>query len=322
MSAAPDRSRPRVAVLGTAHIHLADHLAVLRADGGPAAVLPDPPPWRADLPGVRWAPTARAALTGADAAVICSTTARHGELLRETLAAGVPALVEKPLAADAARTARLIEEIGRAPASVPVATAMFLRCAPALRRLRTLLAEGRIGEPTGAGLAFCHPGLPDGIFAGRTGWMTRPEHGGTGAFADLGIHLLDLLRWLRPDAPFAVRGAVLRRRPGLAVDAGGTALLDWAGVPVTVRADWTTRPGGLRLRFDGTEGSVAVDGGAVLLAADGRTAVEAYRPPAAGDALVAFLAGLRGDRAAWTAPTPADLTACARALDEVAALAG
>ncbi|MEV7023727.1 Gfo/Idh/MocA family oxidoreductase [Kitasatospora sp. NPDC093558] len=317
MSDAPNRPRLRVAVLGTAHIHLADHLAVLRADGSLTAVLPDHPPWRADLPGVRWAPTARAALSGADAAVICSTTARHDELLHDTLAAGVPALVEKPLAANSARTARLIEPIGRAPALVT--TAMFLRCAPALRRVRTLLADRRIGEPTGADLAFCHPGLLDGIFTGRTAWMTSPAHGGTGAFADLGIHLLDLLRWLRPDAPFAVRGAVLRRRPGLAVDVGGTALLDWGGVPVTVRADWTTRPGGLRLRFDGTAGSVAVEDGTVLLSVDGRTGVEAYRPAAAGDALTAFLAALRGDRSAWSPPTPADLTACAEALDAVAA---
>jgi predicted dehydrogenase len=273
------------------------------------------------VPGPPSAAAVTSALDGSDAAVICSTTAGHHDWLRHVVAGGVPALVEKPLAATAEETAVLTGLIRRARR--PVTTAMFLRCAPALRRARTLLAGRELGEIVGAGLRFSHAGLLDGVFDAGAGWMLDPARGGTGAFADLGVHLIDLLCWLRPGARIAVRGAFLRGRPDMAVDTGGSALLDWDGVPTTLHAGWTARPGGVRLRVEGTRGTLTVRGGTLRLR--GRDAgtyagdhVEEYAPPSAGDATTAFLAGLRGG-ASWQPPCAADMALCAQVLAETAA---
>ncbi|WP_158578704.1 Gfo/Idh/MocA family protein [Spongiactinospora rosea] len=292
--------RTRVAVLGTAHVHLPDHLAAVAADDDAEPV---------------------AVLEHADAVIICSTTAGHRDLLRRAVAAGLPALVEKPLAAGAAETAALAALACRARA--PVTTAMFLRCAPSLRRAARLLADGDLGEPVAADLSFSHAGLLDGtLTADSAAWMLDPRRAGPGgAFADLGVHLVDLLRWLRPGAEIAVRGAVLRHRPEYAVNIGGTALLDWDGVPVTVHADWTTRPGGLLVRLHGTRGTVIVRDGEVAAHVGGTRRVERLPPPSAGHATTAFLAALRG-RESWRAPDPADMVACAVTLEEALELGG
>ncbi|MEV7780204.1 Gfo/Idh/MocA family oxidoreductase [Kitasatospora sp. NPDC088351] len=306
--------RVRLAVLGTAHVHLADHLDVVAADRHTelAAVHRGSGPWPPRLAGVRPA-TADEALAGADAALVASTTAEHGPLLRRVAAAGLPVLVEKPLAGSAAQTAELLAVL--ASGGRPATTAMFLRCAPAFGRLRALLAARAFGELASVEAGFSHPGLPDGLFDGPAGWMLDAAHGPAGAFADLAVHLVDLLGWLAPGAGLRVLGAVLRHRPGLAADVGGAALLSWGGVPVSVRAGWASRPGGVSVRVEGERGTARVDGGRLTLTGAGER-VEEYPPPRAGAALEGFLAGLRGERR-WAAPTCAEILRGARVMDAI-----
>ncbi|MGH3244550.1 MAG: Gfo/Idh/MocA family protein, partial [Spirillospora sp.] len=225
--------------------------------------------------------------------------------------------VEKPLAVTAAETAVLAGLIDRGTA--PVTTAMFLRCAPALRRVGELLAAGALGEVVGADLRFSHPGLLDGLFADDASWMLDPRRGGTGAFADLGIHLIDLLCWLRPAADVTVQGARLRVRPDHVLDLGGTAVLEWDGAPTALHAGWTSRPGGVRVHIEGTRGSVTVRDGTLSLSLGRADRVERHAPPAAGDALSAFLADLRGE-GVWRRPGTADMLRCAIVLDEIGAI--
>jgi predicted dehydrogenase len=278
----------RVALLGTGHVHAADYLTAIAADPGAQLVT---------------------SLRTADVAVIASATAAHGGHLRRVVAAGLPALVEKPLASTAAETAELATVIDRAGA--PVTTAMFLRCAPALRRVRSLLAADALGELAGVHARFTHPGLLDGVFSGRSAWMLK-----AGGFADLAIHLLDLLRWLRPDSDLTARSAHLRHTPGYPMDVGGAALLDWGGVPVTLHAGWTSRPGGVHLRIEGSTESITVNNGTLSLDS-GHT--ETHDPPAAMAALTAFLGELRG-QPSWQAPTTADIVASGQLLEDLAAL--
>ncbi|MER6078007.1 Gfo/Idh/MocA family oxidoreductase [Streptomyces sp. NPDC001833] len=313
-------SRPRLAVLGTAHPHLADHLRALTGRAEVVAVHEGRLPWggagpHPGLRGVPVVPDAAAALAGAQLALVCATTAEHPELLTAVARAGLPVLVEKPLAAGLAGTQELADRL--AAAGTAVTTAMFLRCAPALRRARSLLAEGRLGRLVACDAWFTHPGLLDGLFTDAgAAWMRDARWGARGAFADLGVHLVDLLRWLRPEAGLRVRGAVLHPPPdGLPGDAGGTALLDWGAVPAALHAGWLSRPGGVRLRLEGTRGTLQVAGGELTLATADGTLTEAHRPPAAGDAMIAFLTG------AGELADAADAVACARVLEEIAGAA-
>lgn len=305
----------RVALLGTAHVHLADYLAVITNDAQAdlVAVYEGDPAWRVTVPGAPVASTVSEALRMADVAVVGSTTAERSQLVRLVVAAGCPALVEKPLGVSMAQTAELTSLIDNAIA--PVTTAMFLRCAPALRRVRSLLADDALGELTATHARFSHSGLLDGAFKGSAAWMLDPNHGAVGAFADLGIHLLDLLQWLRPDARLTVRSAWLRRRPGSPLDVDGAALLDWGDVAATIHAGWTSRPGGVHLHIEGSRGSVTVDGGRLTVRIK-QERREEHDPPAAGAALTAFISALRAQES-WQAPTAADIVAIARILEEI-----
>ncbi|MEV2255697.1 Gfo/Idh/MocA family oxidoreductase [Streptomyces sp. NPDC050147] len=316
----------RLAVLGTNHVHLRDHLAVIERDPETELVALHeriPGASRASLEGMPLVPTVVQALDRADAVVIASTTAEHERLLEQATAAGVPALVEKPLDTTAAATRRLTPLLATAP--TPSTTAMFLRCAPALRRLRALLARGELGPVAHAHARFTHPGFLDGVFGDAASWMLTEEHGGTGGFADLGIHLVDLLSWLAPGKELRVRGAELTRRPACAVDVGGLALLTWGATPVSLHAGWTSRPGGFLLRVEGEHGSVEVGAGGTELTATTKGSESSRRerhpPIRAGAALEAFLGDLRG-QSRWEAPTPADIEGAARILDAVKLAAG
>ena len=324
----PPPPRPlRIAVLGTAHPHLTDHLRALAGRAEVVSVLPGrypgPDPGRhpggpalpSALAGVPPAADPAAAVARADAALVCSTTAEHAELLAAAAAAGLPVLVEKPLAANATETAALARA---AAATGPGPTvAMFLRCAPVLRRARELLRDRRLGRLVAADAWFTHPGFLDGLFADMA-WMLEPSWGGGSAFADLGIHLVDLLRWLRPTARIRVRAASLRplpgRRPG---DIGGTALVEWGSVPAALHAGWASRPGGVRLRLEGTCGTLQVQGDELTFAGSTGVLTERHPAPAAGDAMTAFLASLAGETV-WQPPSTADVVGCARVLDSVA----
>ncbi|EMD28274.1 Gfo/Idh/MocA family protein [Amycolatopsis azurea] len=288
----------RVAILGTAHPHLADHREAIRRD--PRAVA---------APG----------LDHADAVIIDSVTADHPRLLRAAIEAGKPTLVEKPLAATVPETAELTALIDAA--AVPVTTAMFLRCAPALRGLRTFLSEEPGGPVTSVRARFSHPGLLDGWFRGPTAWMLDPRQGGIGGFADLGIHLLDLLLWLRPGASLRAVSAVKEHAPGIAMDVGGTARLEWDGVPVTLHCGWRSRPGGFDVRVDCARGSCTVSGGRLMIVTGTGHRAENHPPPDAAAVVPAWLDRLHGV-ASWEPPTSGDIARCARLLQEIDDAAG
>ncbi|WP_258055649.1 Gfo/Idh/MocA family protein [Streptomyces sp. Ru62] len=312
-----DPSRPlHVALLGTSHVHFRDYHDLLAREPRVSAVVLPAAPDTGDRPAFG-AASVREALRCADAAVITSTTAQHAQLLPHTVRAGVPTLVEKPLAATAGQTARLLPLLA---AGGPTTTAMFLRCAPGLRRVRALLRQDVVGPLTAVRLCFAHAGLTDGVFTGEAAWMLDPGHGAAGALSDLGIHLIDLLLWLAPRRPIGVVNAELRHRPGLVLEPAGTAVLRWGSVPVTLHASWIGPRTGFSAHFAARYGTIRVAGGSVTLRT-GRTATTwRHDPPRAGAALTAFLRRL-GGRPAWRPPGHDDIRRTAALLEEIGSVA-
>jgi len=133
-----------------AHAHAVDHLAVVQADPTTELVaVYDRDPSNVAAHGEL--PTSRSpswAMSNADVAVVASTTAEHVELVSMATGAGLAVFVEKPLATSAAAAAVLAALVDAA--GVPFATGMFLRCLPALIRVRTLLADGSLGQLSAA----------------------------------------------------------------------------------------------------------------------------------------------------------------------------
>lgn len=135
----------------------------------------------AERHGISYATTETADLAGrVDVAYIATPAPQHARVALDCLALGVPVLVEKPFATNAADALRIIEA-GRA-AGVFVMEAMWMRLLPGIRRVADLVAGGAIGVPHGVTAAFGRPGpFP-------TGHRLRRADLGGGALLDMGVY--------------------------------------------------------------------------------------------------------------------------------------
>jgi predicted dehydrogenase len=284
-----------VALLGCGHPHVPDVLGVLASEADLRLVAA----WDADpsaIPAaVSGAAVARAetAIRRAHAVVICAPTDQRPALCAQAAQAGRPSLVEKPVARTAAEASAVAREIGRS--RTPAMAALFLRELPALGRLRALLRERLLGRLAAVTAAFTHPGAIDGWFDGPSAWMLDPRRAGVGGFGDLALHLVDALAALPADESPVLRAVALDRPGPGSADLGGVGLGTWAGTPLTVRASWATRPGGLEIVVTGSAGTATIRDGALELT---HTGAERWvgAPPDAGEAVRAFAARLRAGR--------------------------
>lgn len=201
-----------------------------------------------------------------DLVIIASPVFLHAEHAARALSNGKSVVCEKPLALTAAQAQALCAAAKEHDAATMV---MFQwRFHPALQALRDALRRGRLGRPVCADLQFHH----DFLAGEQTPfpWRHAPGKAGAGAFADMGVHLFDLLRWLTGEE-FHVAGALsstrwTSRRSAAGTVAGdtedtGTALLRAdSGFPVTVSVSRVT--GGrrsLRVSLSGDAGSAWAD---------------------------------------------------------------
>ncbi len=131
---------------------------------------------------------AAAALGGVDAIYIATPPSFHAEHALACIEAGIPVLIEKPLAISAA-DARRIADAARAR-SVFAMEAMWTRFLPAATAMRELVLGGRLGEIKMVSGDFGLSQRPES----RNG-MFDPRLGG-GAMAHLGAYPLSLGQWL------------------------------------------------------------------------------------------------------------------------------
>jgi predicted dehydrogenase len=284
-----------ISLLGCGHPHVPDVLGVIASE-------PDlrlAAAWDADRSIVPGEIASHAvgdverAIGRADAVVICAPTDQRPDLCVRAARAGRPILVEKPVATNVAQARALAREIGRS--RTPAVAALFLRELPALERLRGVLRAGLLGRLAGASASFVHAGALDGSLTGTAAWMLDPRRAGVGGFGDLAIHLVDAFALLGT-TPHLGAVRLDRGRAG-GSDLGGVAVGNWADTPLSLRASWVTRPGGLEVVISGASASAALRGGTLeLVAADGTPERWVGAPPDAGEAVRAFVQSLRTHR--------------------------
>jgi xylose dehydrogenase (NAD/NADP) len=135
-----------------------------------------------------------------DAVYVCTPNVTHLEHVRAAANLGKDVLCEKPLEIDADRTEQLIAACE--DAGVTLMTAYRQQAEPAIRRLRTLIGDGLIGEPVYAIGDFSITLL--GRDADTDQWRLDPEMAGGGTLVDLGIYPLNTLRFLIDEDPVSV----------------------------------------------------------------------------------------------------------------------
>ena len=167
-----------------------------------------------DHPGVRVVPDADALWAMArelDLVVISTPNVTHVPLARAALAAGLPVVVDKPLAATAHEARALIAEAERQ--GLMLAPYQNRRWDGDFLTVRRLLAEGALGAPLRFESRFdrWRP-------ARRGGWREEGDAAQAGGLLyDLGSHLIDqALQLFGPAA--RVYAELDRRRPGVPTD--------------------------------------------------------------------------------------------------------
>lgn len=123
---------------------------------------------------------------------------------------------------------------------------------------KQLLAEGAIGKPFMMRVRFAHDG-PYKSWSATTDWFFRPEQAGGGALLDMGIHALDICRYMMGEI-CSVSGHIGTFVKDIPVE-------DTAIITVSFRerglgyieTGWSSKEGVLGLEIYGSEGSLIVD---------------------------------------------------------------
>jgi predicted dehydrogenase len=129
----------------------------------------------------------------------------HFDVTREALLAGKPCLVEKAFMANARQTEEIINLAKER--KVFIAEAIWTRYQPAVKMIRDLIANGRIGEPRLVTATL-------GYSMGDKPRIMRPDLCG-GALLDLGVYALNFARMFFPAEIVSIDGICVRSKTGM-----------------------------------------------------------------------------------------------------------
>lgn len=155
-----------------------------------------------------------------DLAIVCGPTSHHVATASQFISAGVPVLIEKPLAHRLADAERLLEEVRRG--GVPSGMAYSMRYHPAYALARQCVQSGRLGRVLYA-KAWFETFLPDWHpwEDYRQSYAARRELGG-GVLPTLD-HEIDFLNWCF--GPPATARGMAARSGTLEIDADDMAMV-------------------------------------------------------------------------------------------------
>ncbi len=206
-----------VAIVGLRHLHPRSYMplfAALPATRVVAVVEGDRAlraPFEAEF-GLRGFDSV-ADLTAALKPAIAAIFLPHAECpaaAEECARAGMHLMVEKPMAASRAGAEKIVAA-GR-EAGVKVTTGYCWRLHPVAHEIRRLVDAGVLGEIVGAE-GRCAAGRLTRYIDGNSAWMLDPRQSGGGPMYNLGVHWIDLLRWLLRDEVVAVSGQNVKVNP-------------------------------------------------------------------------------------------------------------
>lgn len=158
-----------------------------------------------------------------DVLVVATPPSHHARATTLAAREGVHVFVEKPLGRTAAEGKRIVR--AAEDADVHLGVDHSFRYEPAIRRVARRYREGRLGHVPVCQIRkvnnnhFSEPPVEEPLRA----WPMDPDVAGGGAVLDIGVHLLDVLRWLFGELD--VRHVELDRQLELPVEDTATVCL-------------------------------------------------------------------------------------------------
>lgn len=125
------------------------------------------------------------------------------EAAEKCAAKGIHLMVEKPMAASLDGALRM--EQAAKDAGVRLSTGYVWRLHPVAARIRDLVAGGAIGRVVGCD-GRCAAGRLSRYIEGHSPWILQRALSGGGPMYNLGVHWIDLLRWILGDDVVEVSG--------------------------------------------------------------------------------------------------------------------
>lgn len=173
---------------------------------------------------------------GLDAVDVCSPNAMHRDQAVAAAKAGKHVLVEKPIACTVEEADEMIA--AAETSGVVLHVAHNLRYLAPVLAARDLVSSGELGNLTGIRAAFGHAGPRD--WSPDATWFFDKKRSGGGALIDMGIHIIDVVRF--------VTGLEATKVSAMTV--GDESVEDTAQVLVrydngsvgSVHASWVARP--------------------------------------------------------------------------------
>jgi len=167
-----------------------------------------------------------------DALVVSTPNYLHAPQTIAALIAGIPVLVEKPMAMNAKEAKKMLEASQESGAALMVAHCF--RFDPEALWLREQASAGKMGKIVRTKGYGVH------VNWGPDGWFTQMRFAGGGAMADMGIHALDTARFLLGDPnPVRVYASIGTYYKDFDVDDTGVIFVTWDnGCTSTIESGW------------------------------------------------------------------------------------
>ena len=167
---------------------------------------------------------------GADAIVIGTPNFLHAPQALAALQAGIPVLVEKPMAMNASEAAQMLSASRKSGAALMVAHCWRFD-------EDVLWLKGQVPRIGGV---IRTKGYGVHVHWGPAGWFTQKRLAGGGALADMGIHALDTARFLLGDPqPVSVYAKIGTYYKDFDVDDTGILLVTWDnGATSYIESGW------------------------------------------------------------------------------------
>ncbi|MFM7058909.1 MAG: Gfo/Idh/MocA family protein [Planctomycetota bacterium] len=188
-------------------------------------------------------------------------TPLHADVICQVLEAGIPVISEKSLAVSAAEVERIIA--ARDAAGVKLAVTFNYSGYPAIRELRQMIAEGRLGKLLHVAAEMPQEGFIRWV--GRPFQLPQPQawrlsDGSLPTVSlDLGVHLHHLIGFVTGERPLSVTASQYSRGHFTEVVDSVHAMARYSGslsVDLWYGKCFLGSANGLRIRVFGTEGSV------------------------------------------------------------------